>query len=232
MKSGKEDFTMQERKPAHVFVYQEEQDGMTMTADAANTNMVGDLPPELGLVTEEDLAYLMEQRPQACFLSGHRRIPVEDMMPLHDILDQEIEMLVYQGFHTFLCGAAKGFDLMAAAAILRLQQRQQDVRLINVIPCRNQTRGWSESERMLYRAVIAGGRNILLSETYTSGCMMKRNHFMVNHAVMGLLYCNPTVRSGGTHMTRNDANRQHLPMINLFTMLHPESAADSEAEEV
>lgn len=200
-------FTMKERKPAHKFLSRKKQD---------------DIPTELELITEADGLYLMEQRPQACFLSGHRKIPQEDMIPLRDILDQEIEMLVYQGFHTFLCGMAKGFDLMAAAAILRLQKRQQDVQLINVIPCRFQTSGWSESERMLYRAIIAGGRNILLSETYTSGCMMKRNHFMVSHAVMGLLYCNPTVRSGGTHMTRMAASRQRLPMINLFTMLHPE----------
>ena len=43
-----------------------------------------------------------------------------------------------------------GFDTIAAFAVLKLKERYPDIRLILVLPCFSQTRGWSQEDIEIY----------------------------------------------------------------------------------
>ena len=80
---------------------------------------------EIPLLNTETEDMLKREKHQACFFTGHRDIvgvDDEDTERLQETvrgwLDRQVESMVYQGFSTFLCGGARGFDLLAAASVL------------------------------------------------------------------------------------------------------------------
>ena len=184
------------------------------------------IPRDIPVISEADLRNLAAERAHACFFSGHRIIPQADASPLRELLAQQLEALIYQGFSVFLCGAARGFDLMAASEVLRLRSTHPALRLMFLIPCRNQAVRWNERERSLYRALVARGQVLLLSETYQRECMLRRNRLLVENAVFGLTYYNPQKINSGTGMTVRYAENRGIPSINLFGLLHDSTLYD------
>ncbi|MGM9624492.1 MAG: SLOG family protein [Eubacteriales bacterium] len=185
------------------------------------------IPRDIPVIGEADLRNLAAERAHACFFSGHRSIPQADASPLRELLAQQLEALIYQGFSVFLCGAARGFDLLAASEVLRLRSTHPALRLIFLIPCRNQAVRWNERERSLYRALVARGQVLLLSETYQRECMLRRNRLLVENAIFGLTYYNPQKINSGTGMTVRYAENRSIPSINLFGLLHDSTLYDS-----
>ena len=61
---------------------------------------------------------------------------------LKEILIESIE----SGYRFFGSGGARGFDTVAAMAVLEFKKVHPDIKLILVLPCREQTRGWSETD--------------------------------------------------------------------------------------
>lgn len=53
-------------------------------------------------------------------------------------------------YRYFGAGGARGFDTVATMAVLELKKIYPDIRLILVLPCRNQTRGWKEADIQKY----------------------------------------------------------------------------------
>ncbi len=170
-------------------------------------------------ITEEEERMLAGQRGQACFFTGHRDIPGNQQQSLAELLVREVESLIYQGYTVFISGAARGFDLMAAAAVLQQKRYHSQIRLVLAIPCPGQSRGWPAEDAQLYDMICARGEVFLLSETYTRGCMQKRNRFLVDHAVTGVAYYNGETISG-TGQTLRYAEKKHVPVINLAPLLH------------
>jgi len=76
---------------------------------------------------------------QTCCFTGHRRIPASEYAALDQRLEAEIEALIHQGVRYFGAGGAQGFDTMAALAVLQLRTLYPHIRLILVLPCKNQT---------------------------------------------------------------------------------------------
>jgi len=89
-----------------------------------------------------------------CCFTGHRRIPPEVVAPLRERLEAEIESLIRQGVRYFGAGGALGFDTLAAEAVLDLKAVYPFIRLILVLPCRDQTRGWAEEDVKRYQAIL------------------------------------------------------------------------------
>jgi uncharacterized phage-like protein YoqJ len=67
--------------------------------------------------------------------TGHRIIDKKDYDTLISRLNETIAALIGQGITRFCSGGAVGFDYMAAAAVLEARERDQDVKLIMVLPC-------------------------------------------------------------------------------------------------
>lgn len=149
-----------------------------------------------------------------CCFTGHRRIPPEVVAPLRERLEAEIESLIRQGVRYFGAGGALGFDTLAAEAVLDLKAVYPFIRLILVLPCRDQTRGWAEEDVKRYQAILKRADKVVYTaERYTSGCMYKRNRHLAEHSDCCLCYLTENI--GGTFYTVGLCRRRGIPVRNL-----------------
>ena len=148
---------------------------------------------------------MVSSRDTTCFFTGHRELP----MLLHALkkrLDSTILSLYDRGCRTFVCGGALGFDTLAAEAVLKHKRMFPDLRLLLVLPCHDQTRGWSEANERRYKAILEAADGVeWVSPVYTKGCMHKRNRYMVDNSSLCIAYC--TKSTGGTAYTVNYAQK-------------------------
>ncbi len=148
-----------------------------------------------------------------CF-TGHRLIPEKDRPALSASLDEALREAYGQGFRGFFSGAALGFDLLAAQAVLRLRDRFPDARLILALPCPSQADRWAQTDRQLYNRMLSrADQVILVSPAYFEGCMQKRNRFMVDRSSLCVCYMKHC--RGGTWYTVSYAYDQGLEIRNL-----------------
>ena len=129
-------------------------------------------------------------------------------------LEKAVQDAVDRGYRYFGCGGALGFDTLAAQTVLRLRESHPQIRLILVLPCKNQTKGWKEADIAEYERIIkAADKVTYTSEQYYSGCMQKRNRHLVDYS--SLCICYQTELSGGTAYTVNYARSQGIKIINV-----------------
>lgn len=151
---------------------------------------------------------------QTCCFTGHRRLSAQAAAALPSRLDGAIEALYGQGIRFFGCGGALGFDTLAALAVLRARERHPAIRLILVLPCKNQTRGWPPADIETYSHIYCRADKVVyIGERYTRGCMHERNRRLVEHSTVCVCYLTQT--AGGTHYTVEYARRQGLRILNL-----------------
>jgi len=88
----------------------------------------------------------------------------------------------------FGAGGARGFDTIAAQAVLTLREEYPDIRLILVLPCKTQAGDWSEGDKITYRRILSQADKVVYtSERYERGCMQKRNRHLVDNSAVCLL---------------------------------------------
>lgn len=122
--------------------------------------------------------------------------------------------LIEQGYRYFGAGGALGFDTLAAQAVLRLRERYPQIRLILVLPCLNQTRGWPQADIDTYEEIKRCADKVTYtSEHYFRGCMQKRNRHLVDNSSACICYL--TKPTGGTAYTVDYARRMGLRIINV-----------------
>ncbi len=149
-----------------------------------------------------------------CAFSGHRSLSSEAEAQLPRLLRGQILTLAEKGFTGFLCGGARGFDTLAAEAVLAVRSRYPGLSLTLALPCPDQDRSWPEEARQRFWGILeAADETILVSPQYHPYCMMQRNRFLVDHA--GLLVCYLTGDKGGTAATVRYALKRRVPVVNL-----------------
>lgn len=122
--------------------------------------------------------------------------------------------LIEQGYRYFGAGGALGFDTLAAQAVLRLRERYPQIRLILVLPCLNQTRGWPQADTDAYEEIKRCADKVTYtSEHYFRGCMQKRNRHLADNSSACICYL--TKPTGGTAYTVNYASEHGLTIINI-----------------
>ena len=88
-----------------------------------------------------------------------------------------------------------------------------DVKLILVLPCLSQTRGWSARDIEIYEDIKnKADKVVYTSQEYTKGCMHKRNRRLVDNS--SACICHLTQKTGGTAYTVEYAKRKNLLVIN------------------
>ena len=132
----------------------------------------------------------------SCALTGHRILPETlDRRMLFD----ELEALIKEGYSSFFCGMAEGFDLLMLEFLVELKERYP-LYLEACVPFQGQERTFSEENRALYRALIKKcDRVTVLFEKYKNGCYLARDRYMVDCCDLLFAYC--TRSSGGTAYT-------------------------------
>ena len=156
----------------------------------------------------------METREQVCCFSGHRSLPDSQRAGLAVRLMAAIEAQIESGVTLFISGGARGFDLLAAEAVLAQKARHPHIRLLMALPCPEQTRGWPASEVRRYRRVLSlCDEQVTLAPAYSRECMLARDCYMVNRSARCICYLNRP--RGGTAYTVRYAVKRGLEIINL-----------------
>lgn len=155
----------------------------------------------------------MEKRDTCCF-TGHRKLPASQMDTMVQKPYEEITALIDQGVKNFISGGALGFDQIAASAVLAKREENKQIRLIMALPCRDQDKFWSATQREKYAQLVSECDEIIyVSDNYYDGCMKKRNRFMVDasaYCVCAYLY-----PRSGTMQTVRYAQAKGISVINV-----------------
>ena len=148
-----------------------------------------------------------------CF-TGHRKIPPEHIEVIARRLRNTLLNLIENGYRYFGAGGALGFDTLAAKTVLELRVHHPDVKLILVLPCLSQTRGWSARDVEIYEDIKSKADKVVYtSQEYTRGCMHKRNRHLVDNSSVCVCYL--IENTGGTAYTVDYARSNKLTVINL-----------------
>ncbi len=154
---------------------------------------------------------------KTCCFTGHRNIPSGIERKLFRITEKIVETAIKDGYRYFGAGGALGFDTIAALVVLKLKERYPDIKLILVLPCLTQTRGWTKEDIAIYEDIKRQADKVVYtSQEYTRGCMHKRNHHLVDNSTMCICYL--TESKGGTFYTVNYAKAKGLKITNIFAL--------------
>ena len=153
---------------------------------------------------------------ESCAFSGHRVIAPAKLAPLCDLLKRAIAYAYEQGCRSFFCGGAVGFDTLAAKEVILFRVKHPDVRLILMLPCADQSEGWNDLQRAAYDYILSeADEAVILSDTYSKGCMQKRNRALVERADM--LICYVGREGSGSSQTLHLAEKKEISIYNLFS---------------
>lgn len=156
----------------------------------------------------------IQVKEQTCCFTGHRTIPEWQQDNISVALRVTIRNLIHNGYRYFGVGGALGFDTMAAQMVLSLKTEFPAIKLILVLPCKNQTDKWGKKDRAIYEKIKGQADKVVyITEYYTPDCMMRRNRHLVDHSSVCVCYL--TQKQGGTVYTVNYAHRKGVRVINL-----------------
>ena len=131
-------------------------------------------------------------RNETCCFTGHRQIPPGERTEIANRLECAITDLYQKGIRYYGAGGALGFDALAAQTVIRLRESCPGMRLILVLPCLTQTRGWrpediAEYERIKSQAdkraiMINDNASVSLKDMLATGYAYHQNDIPVTKA--------------------------------------------------
>ena len=156
----------------------------------------------------------MDLKSKTCCFTGHRDVPKEDIPLIRKALFEKIVELREKGIVYYGAGGALGFDTIAAQTVIDVRDQFPEVKLILVLPCREQANKWSHRDKMMYNDIIQrADKTMYVSEHYHPGCMHERNRHLVDESSYCICYL--TRSSGGTKYTVDYAAKHGLEIFNI-----------------
>lgn len=156
----------------------------------------------------------MGERIETVCFTGHRNIIRSQAVIIPTKLKQVLESLIERGACCFRAGGAMGFDTVAALCVLELREKHPHIRLDLKLPCRDQTKNWSDAEKMVYEYILSQAETVeYVTDHYTTWCMHERNRRLVNGSQVCIAYLTET--RGGTAYTFGYALEKGLEVINI-----------------
>ena len=153
----------------------------------------------------------MRGRPCSCAFTGHRpgKLPWgEDESDLRCIA---LKAKLRAAIDRLLPGCC---DLYFAETVLALKSTYPHITLEAAIPCPSQADGWSERQKARYRDILSRcDYETMVQQSYTPGCMQRRNRYMVDHASL-LIAVNDGAR-GGTRSTIEYAFKRGVNVLDI-----------------
>lgn len=151
----------------------------------------------------------------SCAFTGHRpnKFPWkynEDdarCIALKDTMTEKITQLMESGVTDFYTGGAEGVDCWAALIVLGLREKNPALKLHCILPYMGQADEWSDSARERYYDILNRADSVeYVSQEYYDGCMIERNHRLIESADL-LLAVSRGIRRSGTGATVNYARK-------------------------
>ena len=151
----------------------------------------------------------------SCAFTGHRPHKLSwkyneadsRCVALKAVLMEQITRLVDTGMTAFYSGGADGVDCWAALIVLELRKRNPALRLHMLLPHEGQADKRSDSAQERYHSILEKADSVeYVSREYYDGCMLDRNHRLVEATGVLLAVYNGE-RRGGTAATVRYARR-------------------------
>ena len=92
-------------------------------------------------------------RVKTCCFTGHRDLSPANRELIERRLEQTLIRLIESGVIYYGSGGALGFDTLASLSVLKLKQQYPHIKLILVLPCYSQTRGWKEDDIRVHEEI-------------------------------------------------------------------------------
>lgn len=133
---------------------------------------------------------LIDKKKTLC-LTGHRPKGLpwgynendERCLKLKETCKQIFTNAILYGVEFFLTGMAEGFDMIGAEILLELKEVYSNIKIIAVLPCKNQDIKWKANQQERYKNILNKCDDIItISDSYTTTCMNDRNKFMVDNS--------------------------------------------------
>lgn len=158
----------------------------------------------------------MNAKNRTVAFTGHRKISWTVRAGLKYRIASCVKSMYEEGITDFICGAALGFDLLAAEVVLSLREEIPGIRLVCVLPYRAQAEHWSQAEQSRHQKVVSrADETVVLSEHYFDGCFLRRNDYMLKRSSAVIAYFNGQPK-GGTFYTFRKAFASGLRVVNLY----------------
>ncbi|MBE6586985.1 MAG: DUF1273 domain-containing protein [Ruminococcaceae bacterium] len=152
---------------------------------------------------------------KTAFFTGHRAIPESSVRPMLSELYSTVCRLILEGYDSFICGGAVGFDTYSAECVLSFRERFPDIRLTLALPCRDQTMKWNSLKDLnKYKSILGRADSVVyVRDFYCDGCMLERNRWMADHSSLCIAYL--TKSKGGSAYTYNYSKKIGIRIINI-----------------
>ena len=155
---------------------------------------------------------------KGCSFTGHRQIEHRHRYTVGDLVARAIAYAYGEGCRAFYLGGALGFDTVAAQQVLLFRMSHPDVTLNLVLPCKNQTERWSDSQRDMYEYLLSEADAVeYVSDEYTRSCMSARNRRLVQLCDMLIAYVGH--ERSGSSQTKRMAEQAGKTVYNLYPNL-------------
>lgn len=156
----------------------------------------------------------------AVAFTGHRTIHPDHLTSIKEFLSSLLSQFYDLGFRDFFCGMAIGFDLLASETLVELKKSYPEMRLIAVIPFKDQEKFFSPQDKDRYKKVLeTADQCICLSEHYYRNGYRDRNQYMIDNCDNVIAYFDGQTSKSGTAQTIRMAYHSNKPVINIYSML-------------
>ena len=91
---------------------------------------------------------------QVCCFTGHRNLPEWEKNSMRQKLEAVTREFAAAGIRTYCAGGAVGFDTLAEQVVLELKKEFPQIRLVLVLPCRQQAKYWPEWDKAVYQDIL------------------------------------------------------------------------------
>nr|WP_325227199.1 SLOG family protein [uncultured Oscillibacter sp.] len=159
----------------------------------------------------------------SCAFTGHRphKLPWRyneadsRCLALKAALSEQITRLVDAGVTDFYSGGADGVDCWTSLIVLELRKKNAALRLHLILPHEGQANKWSDSAQERYHSILEKADSVeYVSREYYDGCMLDRNHRLIEATGVLLAVYNGEWR-GGTAATVRYARKLDRRIIIL-----------------
>ena len=165
----------------------------------------------------------MENIDKSCCFTGYRLEKIgfdfNDSCPQYRQLLSRIATstaeMIEKGCVRFYTGMAMGFDIIAAEHIALIKKLNHSIKLIAVIPFKDQAKNWPKEWTARYFALLDECDEIItLEDEYRIWAYEQRNRYMVDHSQYVLTYYDG--KKGGTANTVKYAIKKNREILNIF----------------
>lgn len=163
-----------------------------------------------------------------CAFTGHRphKLPWRyneadsRCLALKAALSEQITRLVDAGVTDFYSGGADGVDCWSSLIVLELKKKNPALKLHLILPHEGQADRWNDSAQERYHSILKKADSVeYVSREYYDGCMLDRNHRLVEATGVLLAVYNGEWR-GGTAATVRYARKlgRGIIILNPITL--------------